>query len=271
MRRRSRGPLRWATTSRTCATWSSTSSRCSVARSLLGSGPYDEVDADTAREMLREVARLAEHELAESLLDSDRNPPVFDPATHTVQPARGLQVVVPRLPRRRVVAHRHPGRDGRHRRAAVAALGDGRAWCWARTPACTCTRPASRSRRCSTSLGTDPQKQPGAAPGRPPLGRHDGAHRAGRRVGRRRRPHEGGAAARRHLARHRRQAVHHQRRGRRLRQRRALRPRPPRGRRAGHQGPEPVHRAEVPRRPRDRRAWASATARSSRTSSTRWA
>ncbi|GAB3672947.1 acyl-CoA dehydrogenase [Angustibacter aerolatus] len=52
---------------------------------LLGSGPYDEVDADTAREMLREVARLAEHELAESLLDSDRNPPVFDPATHTVQ------------------------------------------------------------------------------------------------------------------------------------------------------------------------------------------
>ena len=31
--------------------------------------------------MLHEVARLAEHELADSLLDSDRNPPVFDPAT----------------------------------------------------------------------------------------------------------------------------------------------------------------------------------------------
>jgi len=51
---------------------------------VLGQGPYGEVDADTAREMLREVARLAEHELADSLLDSDRNPPVFDPATHSV-------------------------------------------------------------------------------------------------------------------------------------------------------------------------------------------
>ncbi len=51
---------------------------------VLGQGPYAEVDADTAREMLQQVARLAENELAESLLDSDRNPPVFDPATHSV-------------------------------------------------------------------------------------------------------------------------------------------------------------------------------------------
>ncbi len=51
---------------------------------VLGHGPYGEVDADTAREMLHQVARLAENELAESLLDSDRNPPVFDPATHSV-------------------------------------------------------------------------------------------------------------------------------------------------------------------------------------------
>src|SRR4051794_4950271 len=52
---------------------------------VLGTGPYEEVDGDTAREMLREVARLAEHELAESLLESDRTPPVFDPATSTVR------------------------------------------------------------------------------------------------------------------------------------------------------------------------------------------
>jgi alkylation response protein AidB-like acyl-CoA dehydrogenase len=52
---------------------------------VLGSGPYEEVDADTAREMLHEVARLAEHELADSLLESDRTPPVFDPATSTVR------------------------------------------------------------------------------------------------------------------------------------------------------------------------------------------
>ena len=48
---------------------------------VLGTGPYEDVDPDTARDMLREVARLAEHELAESLLESDRTPPVFDPET----------------------------------------------------------------------------------------------------------------------------------------------------------------------------------------------
>jgi len=51
---------------------------------VLGQGPYADVDADTAREMLHQVARLAENQLADSLLDSDRNPPVFDPATHSV-------------------------------------------------------------------------------------------------------------------------------------------------------------------------------------------
>ena len=51
---------------------------------VLGSGPYAEVDADTAREMLKEVARLSENELAESFADADRNPPVYDPATHSV-------------------------------------------------------------------------------------------------------------------------------------------------------------------------------------------
>jgi alkylation response protein AidB-like acyl-CoA dehydrogenase len=51
---------------------------------ILGHGPYSEVDEDTAREILHEVGRLAENELAESLLDSDRNPPVFDPATSSV-------------------------------------------------------------------------------------------------------------------------------------------------------------------------------------------
>ncbi len=52
---------------------------------VLGSGPYEEVDSDTAREMLKEVARLAENELAESFEDSDRNPPVYDPQTQVVR------------------------------------------------------------------------------------------------------------------------------------------------------------------------------------------
>ena len=52
---------------------------------VLGSGPYAELDVDTARSMLDEVERLATGELADSLLDSDRNPPVFDPATRTAR------------------------------------------------------------------------------------------------------------------------------------------------------------------------------------------
>ena len=53
-------------------------------QALLGTAPFEEVDTDTARSILAEVERLATHELADSLLDSDRNPPVFDPATGTV-------------------------------------------------------------------------------------------------------------------------------------------------------------------------------------------
>ena len=51
---------------------------------VLGTGPYEDVDVDTAREMLKEVARLAENELAESFEDSDRHPPVYDPTTQAV-------------------------------------------------------------------------------------------------------------------------------------------------------------------------------------------
>ena len=51
---------------------------------VLGHGPYADVDPDTAREMLKEVSRLAENELAESFADSDRNPPVYDPTTYSV-------------------------------------------------------------------------------------------------------------------------------------------------------------------------------------------
>lgn len=45
--------------------------------------PYTELDVDTARSFLVEVDRLAREDLAASYTDSDRNPPVFDPATHT--------------------------------------------------------------------------------------------------------------------------------------------------------------------------------------------
>ncbi|WP_018157302.1 acyl-CoA dehydrogenase [Demetria terragena] len=51
---------------------------------VLGAAPYDEVDGDTAREMLRQMGRLAEQELAASFDDADRNPPVFDPSSSSV-------------------------------------------------------------------------------------------------------------------------------------------------------------------------------------------
>ncbi|MGN0063983.1 MAG: acyl-CoA dehydrogenase [Nocardioides sp.] len=50
---------------------------------VLGTGPFAEVDSETAREVLAEVERLSREDLAASYEDSDRNPPVFDPTTHT--------------------------------------------------------------------------------------------------------------------------------------------------------------------------------------------
>jgi alkylation response protein AidB-like acyl-CoA dehydrogenase len=49
-----------------------------------GTGPFEQMDAETARGVLAEIRRLAEGPLAESFTDADRNPPVFDPATHSV-------------------------------------------------------------------------------------------------------------------------------------------------------------------------------------------
>jgi alkylation response protein AidB-like acyl-CoA dehydrogenase len=50
---------------------------------LYGTGPFAEMDVETAKDILGELARLAENELAESFTDADRNPPVFDPETNT--------------------------------------------------------------------------------------------------------------------------------------------------------------------------------------------
>src|SRR3954452_10894528 len=49
-----------------------------------GTGPFEQMDADTARGVLAEVRKLAEGPVAASFVDADRNPPVFDPATHSV-------------------------------------------------------------------------------------------------------------------------------------------------------------------------------------------
>jgi alkylation response protein AidB-like acyl-CoA dehydrogenase len=51
---------------------------------LFGVGPFGDVDEETVRGILDEVNRLAEGPIAASYADADRNPPVFDPATHSV-------------------------------------------------------------------------------------------------------------------------------------------------------------------------------------------
>jgi alkylation response protein AidB-like acyl-CoA dehydrogenase len=51
---------------------------------VLGAGQYADLDVDTVRTILSEAARLAEGPVAESFAFADRNPPVFDPDTHTI-------------------------------------------------------------------------------------------------------------------------------------------------------------------------------------------
>ncbi|MGH3825900.1 MAG: acyl-CoA dehydrogenase [Pseudonocardiaceae bacterium] len=51
----------------------------------MGAGPYAEMDRDTAHQLLGELDRLARGPLAESFAESDRDPPSFDPQTHSVE------------------------------------------------------------------------------------------------------------------------------------------------------------------------------------------
>ncbi|QGN34676.1 acyl-CoA dehydrogenase [Microlunatus sp. Gsoil 973] len=50
---------------------------------VLGTGPYEDMDVETAEAVLDEVNHLATTKLAESFEAADREPPVFDPQSHT--------------------------------------------------------------------------------------------------------------------------------------------------------------------------------------------
>ena len=93
---------------------------------VLGTGPFGEVDGETAREILAEVDRLSREDLAASYEDSDRNPPVFDPGHAHRTGARVVQEELPGLDGLRVLAP--PGLRGarRHPRPVVPDLGDRR-------------------------------------------------------------------------------------------------------------------------------------------------
>jgi alkylation response protein AidB-like acyl-CoA dehydrogenase len=51
---------------------------------VLGAGQYSDLDADTVRTILSEAARFAEGPVAETFAFADRNPPVFDPNSHSI-------------------------------------------------------------------------------------------------------------------------------------------------------------------------------------------
>ena len=96
----------------------------SAAQDVLGTGPYADVDADTARSILARSPASPRTSSPRRFADADRNPPVFDPATP-------LGDACPSRSRSRYQAYmdaewwrpRPPRRARRHRRPAVAALG----------------------------------------------------------------------------------------------------------------------------------------------------
>ncbi|BBX38762.1 acyl-CoA dehydrogenase [Mycobacterium simiae] len=61
---------------------------------VLGAGEYADLDVDTVRTILAEAARLAEGPVAETFAFADRNPPVFDPETHSISVAPELAKTV---------------------------------------------------------------------------------------------------------------------------------------------------------------------------------
>ena len=58
---------------------------------VLGEQPYPDLDEETARTILAELDTMAAGPLAASFADADRNPPVFDPATHSVRVPESLR------------------------------------------------------------------------------------------------------------------------------------------------------------------------------------
>ena len=222
---------------------------------VLGTGPFADIDVATAKEILGEVDRLAREDLAASFEESDRTPPVFDPETHTAP--------VPEAFKKSYRAWM----DAEYwRLATLSELGG--------TPA-----PSSFGWAVGEMvLGANPAVwMYGAGPMFAGVIHRNGNARdkkiaqhivdngwlttmvltepdAGSDVGAGRT--KATAERRRHLEHRGRQALHHLGRGRALRQHHPHGAGAPAGRRGRrrprHQGPQPVHRAEVPLRPRDR-------------------
>ena len=70
----------------------------------LATGEFGDLDGESVREMLSEAARLAEGPVAEAFAETDRNPPTFDPSTHTVSYPEPFKAALRRVYRDRIRA-----------------------------------------------------------------------------------------------------------------------------------------------------------------------
>ena len=173
-----------------------------------GEGEYADLDVDTAREMLGEMARLAEGPIAESFVEGDRNPPTFDPKTHSV--------TLPESFKKSVRAVQEAGWDRAGLDEALGGMPMPKALMWALHEHILGANPAvwmyvggAGFANILYRLGTEEQKKWAVMAAERGWGRDHGADRARRRLRRRRRPHQGRQAGRRLLAHRRREALHH--------------------------------------------------------------
>ena len=171
------------------------------------------MDRATATGVLHELETVASGPLAASFVDADRNPPVYDPATHSA-PCRS-----------RSRSRTGPLADGEwwrlELRPDLGGYGATPSLRWAAAELLLGANPAlfmySGGPNFASVIyrnGTPEQQVMAETIIDKRLGGHHGAHRAGRRQRRRRRPDQGHPAAGRQLAPGGRQAVHHLRRTR---------------------------------------------------------
>jgi alkylation response protein AidB-like acyl-CoA dehydrogenase len=222
---------------------------------VLGQGPFGQLDVDSARDVLKEVERLSTTDLAASFADADRNPPVFDQQAGTVRlPASFLKSYS---------AYADGGWDRIDLPESLGGIGAPRP-CAGPSPRWSRRQPAIYMFGSGAGFaailhrnGTPEQQRFAELAIERPVGRHDGAHRARRRLRRRR----GRATA--HLQE---DGTWHVRGVKRFITSAEwdwpenifhlvlARPWASRARRSRHQGAVAVPRLQAPRRPRDRRA-----------------
>ena len=126
---------------------------------VLGTGPFEEVDGETARDMLAEVARLATEDLAPLPARLRPQPPGLRPGHALRAPARVVPPQLPGLRGCRVLARGPPRGARRHPPPAQPALGHRRARARQQPRRPHVQLRASPSPRSLHRLGTEDQKR----------------------------------------------------------------------------------------------------------------